>query len=59
MTYAVLIFFLVFCVVQLCSDFLVVMSVTFLHNTIFGSSLPQVVCRSAHVLFTLLVFVCV
>ena len=26
---------------------------------LFGSSLPPVVCRSAHVLFTLFVFVCV
>ena len=31
----------------------------FPYNTIFGSSLPPVVCRRAHVLFTLFVFVCV
>ena len=32
----------------------------FPHKTIvFGSSLPSVVCRRAHVLFTLFVFVCV
>jgi len=28
-------------------------------NTMFGSSLLQFVCRRAHVLFTLFVFVCV
>jgi len=28
-------------------------------NTMFGSSLPPVVCRRAHVLFTLFVFACV
>ena len=27
-------------------------------KTMFGSSLPPVVCRSAHVLFSLFVFVC-
>jgi hypothetical protein len=30
----------------------------FLHNMMFGSSLPPVVCRRAHVLFMLFVFVC-
>jgi hypothetical protein len=30
----------------------------FPHKTMFGSSLPPVVCRSAHVLLTLFVFVC-
>jgi hypothetical protein len=29
------------------------------HKTTFGWSLPRVVCRKAHVLFTLYVFVCV
>jgi hypothetical protein len=36
------------------SEFRVVMSVT-----MFGSSLPPVVCRRAYVLFTLFVFACV
>ena len=31
----------------------------FLIKTMFGSSLPLVVCRRAHVLFTLFVFVCI
>jgi hypothetical protein len=30
-----------------------------LFSTMFGSSLPPVVCKRAHVLFTLFVFVCV
>jgi hypothetical protein len=30
----------------------------FLHKTIFGSSLPPVVCRRVHTLFALVVFVC-
>ena len=42
------------------SEFRVVMSVTISAlKTMFGSSLPPVVCRRAHVLFTLIVFVCV
>jgi hypothetical protein len=31
----------------------------FLINTMIGSSFPTVVCRRAHALFTLFVFVCV
>ena len=31
--------------------------ITFSHKTMFGSSLPLVVCKGTHVLFTLLVFV--
>jgi hypothetical protein len=43
------------------SEFPVVMSVTISakKKTMFGSSLPLVVCRRVHVLFTLFVFVCV
>jgi len=42
------------------SEFPVVMSVTIsAKKTMFGSSLPIVVCRRVHVLFTLFVFVCV
>jgi hypothetical protein len=38
----------------------VVISVTdFCIKTMFGSSLPPVVCRRDHVLFTLFVFVCI
>ena len=36
--------------IQHCYDFCI--------KTMFGSSLPPVVCRKAHVLFTLFVFVC-
>jgi hypothetical protein len=42
------------------SEFRVVMSFTIsVKKTMFGSFLPPVVCRRAHVLFTLFVFVCV
>ena len=34
-------------------------SYIFCIKTMFGSSLPPVVCRRAHVLFTLFVFICV
>jgi len=43
----VLLIFLVFCVVLLCSEFRVVMFVTI--SAMFGSSLTPVVCRRAHV----------
>ena len=55
---SVLLIFLIFCDVLLCVfAFYVVMSVTISHKTMFGSSLPPVVCRVTHVLFTLFVFV--
>ena len=37
---------------------LLLCSLRFPHKTMFGSSLPPIVCRRAHVLFTLFVFVC-
>ena len=60
---SVLLTFLVFCVVLLCVFTFWVpgcdIRYNFLLKTMFGSSLPPFVCRSAHVLFTLFVFVCV
>ena len=54
--------FLVFCVVLLCVFAFWVpccdARCDFCMETMFGSSLPPVVCRKAHVLFMLLVFVC-
>jgi len=54
--------FLVFCVVILCVFTLWVpccdVRSDFRIKTMFGSFLPPVVCRMAHVLFTLFVFVC-
>ena len=60
---SVLLIFLVFCVVLLyvftfwvpCCD----VRYDFRIKAMFGSSLPSGVCRRAHVLFTLYVFVCV
>ena len=53
--------FLVFCVVLLCVFTFSVpycdISYDFPINMMFGSSLPPVVCRSALVLFTVLMFV--
>jgi hypothetical protein len=59
---SVLLIVLVVCVVLLCvftfREFRVVMSVTiYAYKTMFGSCLPPVVCRRAHVLFTLFMFV--
>ena len=60
---SVLLIFLVFCVVLLCVFTFWVPGCDIRYNfrikTMFGSSLPPFVCRSAHVLFTLFVFVCV
>ena len=60
---SVLLIFLVFCVVLLCVFMFWVPSCDvrydFRIEMMFGSSLPPVVCRRAHVLFTLFVFVCV
>jgi hypothetical protein len=54
--------FLVFCVTLLCVFMFWVpwcdVHYDFHVKTMFGSSLPSVVCRRAHVLFTLFVFVC-
>jgi hypothetical protein len=44
--------FSIFCAVPLCD-----VRCNFRIITIFGSSLPPVVCKSAHVIFTLFVFV--
>ena len=53
------IFVLSYCA-SLYSEFRVVMSVTISEiKMMFGSSLPPVVCRMTHVLFTLFVFACV
>ena len=59
--WSVLLIFLVFCVVLLCVFWVSYCDVRydFRIKTMFGSSLPAVVCRRAHVLFTLFVFVCV
>ena len=55
--------FYIFCVVLLCVFAIWVpycdVCCGFRSEQRFGSSLPRVVCRRAHVLFTLLVFVCV
>jgi hypothetical protein len=55
--------FLFFCVVILCVFTFWVpccdAHYDFHIKTIFGSSLPPFVCRRAHVLFTLFVFVCI
>ena len=52
-----------FCVVLLCVFIFRVpccdVRYYFRMKTLFGSSLPPVVCRRAHVLFTLFVFACV
>ena len=50
-------FFVLSYYVELRSEFSVVMYVTISHKAIFGSSLPPFVCRTAHVLFVLFVFV--
>ena len=59
--YAVFLIFLVFCVVILCVFTFWVpccdVRYDFRIKTMFGPSLPSVVCRSAHVLYTLFVFV--
>jgi hypothetical protein len=58
----VLLIFLVFCVVLLCVFTLSVqcreVRYDFNIKTVFGSSLPLVVCRGVHVLFALFVFAC-
>jgi hypothetical protein len=51
-------FFVLSYYVSLCSEFSVAMSVTISVHMI-SSNLPPVVCRRAHVLFTLFVFVCI
>jgi hypothetical protein len=59
--YAVFLIFLVFCVVILCVFTFWVpccdVRYDFRIKTMFGPSLPSVVCRRAHVLYTLFVFV--
>jgi hypothetical protein len=45
-------------IMSLRSEFRVVMAILCI-KTMFGSSLPPVVCRRAHVLFRLFVFVCI
>ena len=49
-------FFVLSYYVYLCSEFRVVMSVKISHKTMFGSSLPPVVCGRAPVLFMLFVW---
>jgi hypothetical protein len=61
---SVLLIFLVFCVVLLYMCLFALGPVLwcplwFPHKTMFGSSLPPVVCRRTHVFFTLFVFACV
>ena len=60
--WSVFLIFLVFCVVLLCvfTFWVPYCDVRYyLHiNTMFGSSLPLVVCRRAHVLLTFFAFVC-
>jgi hypothetical protein len=60
---SVLLIFLVFCVVLLCVFTFWVPCCDVCYNfrikRMFGSSLPPVVCRRAHFLFTLFVFVCI
>jgi len=51
-------FFVLSYYVSLRSEVHVVMSLRFPHKTMFGSSLPLVVCRRANVLFTLFIFGC-
>jgi hypothetical protein len=51
-------FFLVFCVILLCVFTFRVLCCDVRIKTMFDSSLPPVVCRRVHVLFTLIVFVC-
>ena len=53
-------FYLGFCVVLLCffTFWGLCCDVCYCIKTMFGSSLPPVVCRRAHVLFTLYVFAC-
>ena len=59
---SVLIIFLVFCIVLLCVLTFWIpccdVHYDFRIKTMFGSSLPPVVCRRAHIIFTLFVFVC-
>jgi len=59
---SVLLIFLVFCVVLLCVFMFRVPCCDVRYNfrikTKFGTSLPPVVCRRAHALFTLFVCVC-
>ena len=55
---SVLLIFLVFCVLLLCFFTLWVPCCDFRIQTMFGSSLPPVVCKRARVLLTLFVFAC-
>jgi hypothetical protein len=47
------------CVVLLCVLMFCDVCYEFRIKTMFGASLPTVVCKRAHILFTLFVFVCV
>ena len=51
-------FFVLSYCMSLRSEFRVGCPLRFPHKTMFGSSLPPVVCRRAHVLIALFVFVC-
>ena len=54
-----LIYVIIFCLVRLYLQLFVGGFMSYLrYQCVFGSSLPPVVCRRVHVLFTLLVFVC-
>ena len=44
---------------NLYDEYAVVLAAKKIHKIVFGPSLPPVVCRSAHILFTLFSFVCI